>query len=505
MAQINDFSGGLATRLHPAFIGTSEGVEYLNLDPSRGTLRSMFANRLEENTSFNNLYIFKGNRIFTNEQRDYVELGRKLYFTNGVGRPQKSSDGKTFYNLGITGQSEVPTVATAGAGNLSGTLQYCYTYYNEEDGTESIPTPYSQEITATNNQVVVTYVNSTDPQVSHVRLYRLGGTLTSMFMVAEIPNDESLVQVQYTDNVKDVDATRVPLSSYTNYPAFEGLSYLTEADTMLFAAKGNKLYFTEVGFPDYWSEFNYILIDDDITGISDSELGLLVFTEFKTFLISYGGSLGVTKTLLSGSQGCVAHRSIQYVNNTVVWASTDGICATSNGSINILSQGALGYLAISDVKASCVHDEVYYISFNNKTLAMDTRYGKVIFRYVDIAPSSFCLHNDEVYFIYKGFVQVLEGDKENLAKFRYKSGRLTEQSLTNVKTFKNYYFYSSGIVDIEVYLDGHLDTKTRLKEGFNDIKSSVQARQAYYIEFVIEGYGEVSELEFKVEGRQNGR
>lgn len=505
MAQLNDFSGGLVTRLHPGYIAPTEGVIFTNIDPSRNTIKSMFAHKQLETTSLKNIYVFKGEHILTNDTRDYVELNRKLYYTDGEGRPQKSEDGKTFYNLGITGPSEKPIISASIAGSLNGTVQYCYTYYNEKDGTESQSSPYSDELQISAKSVTVNYYNSTDPQVTHVRIYRMGDTLLDMFLVAEIENDESLVNVQYTDNTIDTQIIGYALTSQNNAPAFVGLQYLTEADATLFAAKENKLYYTDIGFPDYWNEFNFILIDDTITGISDSQLGLLVFTKYKTFLISYGGSVGIMKTLLSGSQGCVAHRSIQYVNNMVIWASTDGICATANGSIELVSQNQLCYLSIKDIKASCVHNEIYYLVYENETLALDTRYNKSIFRKVGISPSSLCVYEDEVYFIDKGFVQILEGNNTVYADMHYKSGLLSDGSLTTLKLYKNFYVSLIGTLTINLFIDDELLASISLESGVHDIKVPGQDRYGYTFSFEVKGKGELVELEYKTEARQNGR
>lgn len=505
MAQLNNFAGGLSTRLYPGYIAPDEGIIYTNIDPSRGTIKSMYAHKQVTTTTYKNLYIFKDEHILTNDTRDYVELNRKLYYTDGKGRPQKSEDGKTFYNLGIEIRDEAPKLTQNGEGNLHGTLQYCYTYYNINDGAESAPTPFSEEIHVSGHSLIVTYYNSVDPQVTHIRLYRVGGNLTSMFLVAEIPNDASLVQIQYNDNAADIDVVRVPLTTIGTSPAFEGLQYLTEADATLFAAKENKLYYTDIGFPDVWDEFNFILIDDTITGISDSQLGLLVFTRFKTFLISYGGTLGIMKTLLSGSQGCLAHRSIQLINDTVIWASTDGICATSSGTVELLSQHQLGYMELKEVKASCVHNEIYYISYGEGTLALDMRYNKSIFRHLDINPSSLCVYNDQVYFIDKGFTQILEGEKEALLSLEYKSGKLSQGSLTMLKVYKSFYVSIIGNLTITLYIDDNIVTEVELTTGVHEIKSPGSSRYGYSFSFGLKGKGELVELEYKTEARQNGK
>ena len=177
MAQLNDFTGGLSTRVHPGYVGPTEGIIYTNIDPGRGTIKAMYANKLEETTTFSNLYIFKGNKIFTNDKRDYVELTRKLYYTDGIGRPQKSSDGKVFHNLGISARDVAPTIAEGTTGVITGTIQYCYTYYNANDGTESIPSPYSQELVVSNKSIVI---KTLDNQIVLIQIYEyLKGALYS--------------------------------------------------------------------------------------------------------------------------------------------------------------------------------------------------------------------------------------------------------------------------------------------------------------------------------------
>lgn len=500
MAQINQWDGGLNIRQHPGIIGINEGTTYINVDNGRVSLSPIKHDDVIEEASGANLYIFKDMFIYSNDTRDYVEFNQKLYYSDGVGRPQKSYDGTTFYNLGIDKPTTAVTIASNGSGNISGTLQYCYTYYNVNDGTESQPSAYSSELVVSNNKVLVSNIlASTDPQVTHIRLYRLGGTLEDMFLVVELSNADQ----SYEDNIGDLDILGYALDSHNNAPAFTGTKYLTEANAMIFGAIDNKLYYTDVGFPDYWSEFNYIVFDDTITGLGQTQSGLIVFTMFKAYIIVGTSPTTLSKYLLSGNQGCLNHKTIRFVNNTLIWVSTDGICASSGGDIQVITKNKLGIIKFNDIKDSIVYNEVYYLSANNKVVALDFRYTTNV-RELDIYPSSFMYYKDLLYFVDGSYVYTLgtNGFNKNL---KYKSGNISDGSLTIIKTYKSFYAYSTGNLTITIYIDDALVSITQLLGGVEEIKIPNQYRQGYNFSYKVEGSGELFELEYKVEGRQNGR
>ena len=95
--------------------------------------------------------------------------------------------------------------------------------------------------------------------------------------------------------------------------------------------------------------------------------------------------------------------------------------------------------------------------------------------------------------------------------YSYKTGRLFGNGLTVVKNYKNIYVYVNGTTDITVYL-GKLDGTTakiidaqELTSGLNDVRLPSQADKGYFLQIQFDGTGEVYEIEFKAEGRQNGR
>ena len=275
MAQVNLFNSGLSTRLEPHLIQTSEAVEYENINNSIGSLGPIQGDTDEGETVDSTIVNFQDAWLSADTVVDYLEFQETLYYSDGTGKPQKTDDGTTFYNLGIEWPENAPGTADNGSGSLSGTYQYCYTYYNDNDGTESAQSVYSDEETFIGFQVTVEA--SADPQVTNIRLYRLGGALSSMTLVTTLTNTNQT----YTDIVADVDiAGNVVLDAYNNQPAPTGLTHLIEANAMLFGSIGAKLYYSEIAEPNYWSTFNFIDVDSDITGIGAVSNGLLVFTKF---------------------------------------------------------------------------------------------------------------------------------------------------------------------------------------------------------------------------------
>ena len=103
------------------------------------------------------------------------------------------------------------------------------------------------------------------------------------------------------------------------------------------------------------------------------------------------------------------------------------------------------------------------------------------------------------------------GTDADYIPYSYKTGRLFGDGLTVVKTYRNIYVYVEGTVTMTVYhgsMDGTITeiiTDMALTSGLNDIKLPETARRGYFMQVQFEGTGFVYEVEFKVEGRKNGR
>ena len=89
--------------------------------------------------------------------------------------------------------------------------------------------------------------------------------------------------------------------------------------------------------------------------------------------------------------------------------------------------------------------------------------------------------------------------------YHYKSPMLTDGSYSNRKLYKDFYIKYSGDITIKLYVDKELiNSKTLTGDKCYNLKA-LDNSEGYGLEIDIEGTGEVSEIEYKALGRQNGR
>ncbi len=209
--QINDFSGGINTRVHPSLLTPIESVEMCNVDNSSKILKSVNEPLFIEGSPsiFGYFYGFRDIWLSSAGQRSYVEYSGVLYWTEITGRPKKF-DGNSEYNLGIEPpiealiltQSDIigtpsstPTCTETspvgdGISDSTVSLTYCYTYYDSATGRESLPSTSSTEIelTANNDVTLGNITASTDPVVDKIKIYRIGDGIATMTLVTTVNN-----------------------------------------------------------------------------------------------------------------------------------------------------------------------------------------------------------------------------------------------------------------------------------------------------------------------------
>jgi hypothetical protein len=320
-----------------------------------------------------------------------------------------------------------------------------------------------------------------------------------MSLDQEAPN----VTATLTVDAHDADIIGTVLESQLYEQAPQNLVHLTEANAMFFGALGNILRYTDIGKVNAWNPFNFIEFDTPITGIGNMQNGLLVFTKYKTYIVTGNSPETFSKYLLNGSQGCLCHSTIKYVDNSLVWLSTDGICSSNGNEIQVISKPKLGKLRINGPLSAMVFDDVYYLGHSKGVIAFDS-FNQAISTY-SFLPDSFAIKEDELYY----------SSNNTLFKFAssnafdiltYQSPDLHEGSLSVLKNYKSFYVnVQEGLFDIVVYIDGKEVAKRSLTKLVEEVKIPQDYRQGYYISFKIQGQGIIREIEYKVEGRQNGR
>lgn len=377
-------------------------------------------------------------------------------------------------------------------GALKGVFTYVMTYYNSSDGAESAASPVSPEFDLSEGGYIT--LNdlsvSTDVQVTNRRLYRVGGTLAQFALVAELNNSTST----FIDNIKDTGIIGTLLSSENSYPAPVGLSFLRQAYAMLFGAVGSVLRFTPIGNPNSWPESYFLQFAEPITGIVPVANGILVFSTYRTYIVVGTGPDSLAQYTLSGDQGCIDYYSVQQVGTEAVWASTDGICASSGNRPTVITKERLGKIILSPLD-SVVYDEAYYLlETDGRILCYDN--GTIVRYKFDVM--SLELANDRVYGWRAGVRQELFTGSDK-AYFKFKSARFTEGQVTDNKTYKNIFLYCKGHVIINILINDVLvQTKELNSEDSFQLSVPQELQRGFFIQFELEGTGEVLELNYTV-------
>lgn len=241
---------------------------------------------------------------------------------------------------------DYPSVAQFASLNATGVTEtqeipesrvYAWTWVNKEAGFEfeSAPSPASntvevrvaQSVAISGREVVPTgYV------VTHWRLYR---AVSGVYLfVTELP----VSQVSYTDSILAEDLGE-ELPSLTWLPPPATLAGLTNLPNGIMAGfTGRDVYFCEPYRPHAWPVQYMQSLDFPVIGLGRMDTTLAVLTTGTPYFIqgSSPDAMVVVKSDLE--QACASKRSIVSTNNSVIYASPDGLVLLSSSGSRVLTE-----------------------------------------------------------------------------------------------------------------------------------------------------------------------
>jgi hypothetical protein len=478
----------IESSLSPTEIKTTVIASSLDAPPiavNTGILRTLY-----RSVEFNN---------FLGEIGDSIELYK--YLGNQWRRMGTTSDASvaildTTDNSNIVGPIvlDVSTISP-----FNGTYQYVYTYYNSADGSESAPSPLSDELKLDSGQIELDFVASTDSQVDKIKLYRVGGNVATFTLVVELAASTA----DYIDSILDTDLLSETLTSENYNAAPTDLIYLTEAYAMLFGAVDDKLRFTPIGVPDAWPTEYFLQFDSDITGIGVVASGLLVMTLGETYLVTGSGPFSLSPQPLSGDQGCISQESVQRVGKgMLIWASEDGLCISSGNDVKSITKSDIGDIRFS-VKTSTVVGEVYYLHLtDDTTFVWDYRF-KPIFKKLDLDVISLYKKEGVLYGTYDSLIYTVLATS-TLLSMSYVSPNFIEGSYTELKYYMKFYFRTEGAIEVKILIDDVVViTKEFTTKNTHMVKVPQDSQSGYSCSIRVAGTGSVYEIEYEVSRRKN--
>jgi hypothetical protein len=243
--------------------------------------------------------------------------------------------------LGILAPTSIASVTVTGTPteetDIPETRVYTYTVLNKESGFEfqSAPAPGSADVSVRIGQSVVVGNFDSVPSgytLTHRRIYR--STSGTFLFVAEIP----LSATSFTDTVVAEDLGE-ELPSLTWLPPPATLAGLTNLPNGIMAGfTGRDVYFCEPYRPYAWPVQYMQSLDFPVVGLGRMDTTLAVLTTGTPYFIqgSSPDAMVVVKSDLE--QACASKRSIVSTNNSVIYASPDGLVLLSSGGSRILTE-----------------------------------------------------------------------------------------------------------------------------------------------------------------------
>lgn len=387
--------------------------------------------------------------------------------------------------------------------------QYVYTFYSSASGKESAPSPVSTTADLSQGSAILSEFSiSTDLQIDKIRIYRVGGNQTEFGLIQTVNN------IQQT--VSDTGSTAVTelLTTETHDPIITAARYLTEYAGAFWAAVGTKVYYSIGGVVHAWPVEQFFEFRETVSGLASTSIGILVFTEFETYIITGTSLATFAKRRVSASIGCPDFDSVRYIDNAVIWASHQGLCISAGGVPQVITRMKLepGDPIVSAMAIGCTGSMVLHNSYYINTTA-----GLFVFDFDNNAFYTFDvtagvglgIKNNILYVDIGGMLYSI-GTATLTADLQWKSPEFTEGSISEQKTYKDIYVFCSGtLTEIKVYIDGAEVLSQELITGINNLKVPQDKQAGYHLQFevidVTGDAGTIKEIEYKAVGRKNGR
>lgn len=330
------------------------------------------------------------------KRTSFIQYSQWTFGTNGTDTPFKVDANGNVTRWGIVAPTVVATSGTDGAGNITAVNPFFYAYTYATATQESSPSPLTglTGTTASSNKIKVQSLTaSTDPQVTTINVYRLGGDSGQAglwLFVGSVANGVTT----YEDNTADGALTGAELITHRDPPqAFYsvcahkdhifGFGY---AGTAIGEPTGtpatSDIWFSNPYEPWGFDEVNSVIPcgrnsgDDTLQGGTSLGGILLVFKRKSTWVIT-GNSVADFFVEQLFQLGTAAPKSIVYALGQTFWLDYDTVYSFAGGvysDIGVLLKDFIFNLDEEDRAAAvgAFLDKTYLLSF--PTLAVTWGY-----------------------------------------------------------------------------------------------------------------------------------
>lgn len=266
------------------------------------------------------------------------------------------------YLLGIPAPVGPPVASDAGAGNITSTSAWVYTFVRKwSDGTvdEGPPSTPSNVLTSVTRKVDVTIPTGApvvaNYGITHKRLYRTNGTL--YFFV-----QEELVSATTTQDNTATANLGSEITTTTYLPPPDALIGLTELATGVLAGfKGNVVYLSEPYRPWAFPTRNQYTCSWPVVAIAGFGSTVVVGTEGYPYI---GRGIDPAAYAFRPQRGanypCISKRSMATGQIGVFWATHEGLALANESGVTLVTREFLTRKEWTrDFAPSTMHGQVY--------------------------------------------------------------------------------------------------------------------------------------------------
>jgi len=365
--EVIDFTGGMNTVKAKHLIAPTEARAIVNVDIRNGSLLSMPEAKRLFLAMGSHFVEFRDRPYYYQSFRTNATMNNNLYWADGTLTGKILWDGREL-PLGMPTPStelDLTLANSAGAGTHTGDFKYTYTFYSTDTGVESAPASLPKYIMADQQDILISGFDAFpvdamgEPTADRYRLYRIGGYLSTFTLVEEINE----LQLPYTDEIDDTEIDGRLLNTIRSGPPPPNLNDLVELNGRLFGSVGTKIYYSALGNPDAWYNYDFFTMPDRITGMAKSPAGLIIFGVTFTYLLAGATPQRFQLKVVSNVLGCVARESIAYIQEDVIWLGTTGILSSNGYQIRNLTSDKIANIDNIAPTSASVINEVYYLHF----------------------------------------------------------------------------------------------------------------------------------------------
>ncbi len=252
------------------------------------------------------------------------------------------------------------------------TRYYVYTLVSEmsEEGAQS---PISDQINIRDPEATVTLTFSQEGtlpgSITKRRIYRSStdGGVADFYLLAEIPISADT----FLDD-KGSDDLGLPLETESFETPNENMRYLTLLPNGILAGGYDKtVCFSEPYLPHAWPVEYQLTTEHKIVSMEATGNMLLVGTEGNPWIFQGVSSDAISGRKLESVQACVSKRSMRNIDNLIIYASPNGLCAFTGNDVELLTKDVIDSALWSSLKPETIEAYAYdgkYIAFYGEQL-----------------------------------------------------------------------------------------------------------------------------------------